>query len=72
MLLAAIVFLFLVLPALGLVALVAAAHLVAWLGRSVRRAPAPLGRWARGLTVEPTRGAAFNDSRDVWPMPSDD
>ncbi|GHJ14905.1 hypothetical protein [Micromonospora sp. AKA38] len=64
---------------LALAAVVAVVCLARWLWRSTRRGVAALpGRFRalpgrlRALTVEPPPGAAFNDARDVWPMPVDD
>ncbi|MEU7571359.1 hypothetical protein [Micromonospora sp. NPDC049240] len=71
---------------LALAAVVAVVCLARWLWRSTRRGVAALpgrlralpGRLRalpgrlRALTVEPPPGAAFNDARDVWPMPVDD
>ncbi|MGC4887832.1 hypothetical protein [Micromonospora sp. DT227] len=64
---------------LALAAVVAVVCLSRWLWRSTRRGVAALpGRLRalpgrlRSFTVEPPPGAAFNDARDVWPMPVDD
>ncbi|WP_439427167.1 hypothetical protein [Micromonospora sp. LA-10] len=69
----------LVLMALGLAAVAAVWYLAAWLWWSVPRAVASLRGGVtslphrmRSLTVERPQGQAFNDSRDVWPMPADD
>jgi hypothetical protein len=62
----------LVLMVLGLAAVFAVWYSANWLWWSMKRAVASLPRWARSLTVEPSPGRAFNDSRDVWPMPTDD
>lgn len=62
---------FVVLPALGLALVLGLVYSAARLWRSVRRGVASLPRWVRSLTVEPSRGA-FNDSRDVWSMPTED
>ncbi|PTA45390.1 hypothetical protein [Micromonospora sp. RP3T] len=66
-------------PVLGLAAVVAAVRLARWSWRSTRRGVVALpGRLRavpgrlRALTVEPPPGPAFNDARDVWPMPADD
>ncbi|MFC5940467.1 hypothetical protein ABUL04_02190 [Micromonospora harpali] len=72
-------FVCLVLMALGLAAVFTLWYLANWLRWSVPRAVASLGRGVaalprrmRSLTVESPQGQAFNDSRDVWPMPADD
>ncbi|MFI6128068.1 hypothetical protein [Micromonospora sp. NPDC051141] len=64
---------------LALAAVVAVVCLARWLWRSTRRGAAALpGRLRalpgrlRALTEEPPPGPAFNDARDVWPMPVDD
>ncbi|MER7439607.1 hypothetical protein [Micromonospora avicenniae] len=58
--------------ALGSALLLALVHLAVSLWRSVRRAVLALPGSLKSLTVEPPPGSAFNDSRDVWPMPKDD
>ncbi|MGW4501642.1 hypothetical protein ACWENR_23905 [Micromonospora sp. NPDC004336] len=57
---------------LGSVAVFVLAYLVVSLWRLVRRGVTSLPRALKSLTVEPLPGGAFNDSRDVWPMPQDD
>ncbi|WP_130404765.1 hypothetical protein [Micromonospora violae] len=58
--------------ALGLVAVLAVVRLTMWFLRAMRRGAASLPGALKSLTVEPPQGRAFNDSRDVWPMPKDD
>lgn len=58
--------------ALGSVAVFALVYLVVSLWRSMRRGATSLPRALKSLTVEPPPAGAFNDSRDVWPMPKDD
>ncbi|MFI5851111.1 hypothetical protein ACIA8B_20805 [Micromonospora chalcea] len=60
------------LVALGSVAGFALVYLVVSLWRLVRRGVASLPRALKSLTIEPSPGGAFNDFRDVWPMPKDD
>ncbi|MGI5523991.1 hypothetical protein ACQEUX_24080 [Micromonospora sp. CA-259024] len=57
--------------ALGLVAVLAAVRLAMWFWGVMRRGAAALPGALKSLTVEPPQGGAFNDSRDVWPMPKD-
>ncbi|WBC12536.1 hypothetical protein O7600_15200 [Micromonospora sp. WMMA1998] len=40
--------------------------------RAVRSGAIALPSALRSLTREPPLGGAFNDSRDVWPVPADD
>ena len=61
-----------VVVALGLVAVLAVVRLAIWLWHVMRRGATSLPGALRSLTVEPQQGRAFNDSRDVWPMPKDD
>ncbi len=56
--------------ALGMVAMLAVVRLTMWFLRTMRRSVAALPGALKSLTVEPPQ--AFNDSRDVWPMPKDD
>ena len=65
---------------LALAAVVAVVCLARWLWQSTRRGgvaalPGRLralpGR-LRSMRVEPSPGTAFNDARDVWPMPEGD
>ncbi|WFE58096.1 hypothetical protein [Micromonospora sp. WMMD712] len=72
-------FLCLVLMVLGLAAVFTVWYLANWLRWSVPRAVVSLGHWAvslprrmGSLTVDSPQGRPFNDSRDVWPTPTDD
>ncbi|MEU5948224.1 hypothetical protein ABZ793_22065 [Micromonospora sp. NPDC047465] len=58
--------------AAGLAAALAVVRLATGFWRAIRRGVASLPVALRSLTVEPPPGGAFNDSRDVWPMPRDD
>ncbi|MEU7803295.1 hypothetical protein AB0B10_28980 [Micromonospora arborensis] len=62
---------YVVLSALGLAMVLAVVYSAARLWRSLRRGATSLPHAVRSLTIEPPSGA-FNDSRDVWPMPKDD
>ncbi|MFG3418193.1 hypothetical protein [Micromonospora sp. NPDC048063] len=57
---------------LGLAAALAVVRLATGFWRATRRGAASLPVALKSLTVEPPSGGAFNDSRDVWPMPRDD
>ncbi|MFI7212424.1 hypothetical protein [Micromonospora maritima] len=61
-----------VLVVLGALVLYAFVRLAVALGWAVRRGVVALPSALRSLTREPSPGGAFNDSRDVWPMPADD
>ncbi|MEV4691114.1 hypothetical protein AB0K27_08315 [Micromonospora echinospora] len=58
--------------ALGSAAVFALVYLAVWLWQSMKRGVNSLPRALKSLTVEPPPAGAFNDSRDVWPMPKDD
>ncbi|TWJ25801.1 hypothetical protein [Micromonospora endolithica] len=61
-----------VLLALCLAALFVVVRLAVWFIGVMARGAASLPAALKSLMVEPPRGEAFNDSRDVWPMPTDD
>ncbi|GAA3758441.1 hypothetical protein [Micromonospora maritima] len=61
-----------VLVALGALVLYAFVRLTVALGRAAWRGTVTLPSTLRSMAREPPPGGAFNDSRDVWPMPADD